>query len=102
MELTARNSHMPDQDNIQNRLKTALAECERLRNENSRQGAYVPGAWCTAQFIGAPCSAQDQGNRHCSLPIVTRYRADRIEGTNADLLPGKPSLGSEIRVKIIV
>jgi hypothetical protein len=34
-ELIAMNSRMPDQDNIQERLKTVLEECRRLREENA-------------------------------------------------------------------
>src|SRR6266478_7256186 len=34
-ELIAMNSRMPDQDNIQERLKTLQEECRRLREENA-------------------------------------------------------------------
>jgi hypothetical protein len=35
------NSHTPDQDNIQERLKTAQEECQRLREENARLRATL-------------------------------------------------------------
>ncbi len=40
-ELIAMNSRMPDQDNLQERLKTAQDECQRLREENAQLRAML-------------------------------------------------------------
>src|SRR5882762_6008124 len=40
-ELIAMNSHMPDQDNLQERLKTAQEECRQLREENAHLRAML-------------------------------------------------------------
>src|SRR5258708_7711325 len=37
----AMDSHMPSQDNIQERLKTAQEECQRLREENAHLRAML-------------------------------------------------------------
>jgi len=37
----AMNSHMPGQDDIQERLKTTQEECQRLREENARLRAML-------------------------------------------------------------
>lgn len=41
LELMTMDSHMPGQDNIQERLKTAQEECQRLREENVRLRAML-------------------------------------------------------------
>src|SRR5713226_4820942 len=40
-ELIAMNSRIPDQDNIQDRLKTVQEECQRLREENAHLRAML-------------------------------------------------------------
>src|SRR5579859_2770184 len=40
-ELIEMNSRMPDQDNLQERLKTAQDECQRLREENAQLRAML-------------------------------------------------------------
>ncbi len=40
-ELIAMNSRMPDQDNLQERLKTVQDECQRLREENAHLRAML-------------------------------------------------------------
>src|SRR2546426_7123130 len=40
-ELIAMNSRLPDQDNLQERLKTVQDECQRLREENARLRAML-------------------------------------------------------------
>lgn len=41
VELMTMDSHMPSQDNIQEHLKTAQEDCQRLREENARLRAML-------------------------------------------------------------